>query len=424
MTRFGLSLVVALGVLGPLGCASADSNDEETDPVVGATSELSLSSVSRVRVVHASPDAPAVDVYVRGIPFPIRRNVRFGDTTSYVRFARGSYTIDLRAAPSSVHDPIAYSTGALAIPARTTITAIAEGLLGSSDPESKFRVAPLVEKFVAPKAGATAVRIVHASPDAPTVGVDVGNDDPSNPEIPSLARFGETGAAGIALPSGVALQIGVDAAGSRVTAFTTPELPAGEGVFVIATGLLGKLPRERNGFKLLAVGPKGTVGFIKQNPIVYALHASPDAPAVDVFAGPAKAIGNLAFGQLAAPVQVPPGDLSLDFFGAASSAARPAGAPVTAQKVGGLAAGERYLAIATGFLAPKGSEPAFQLLGVAEGFDLGSASAARVRAVHASPDAPPVDIGLARGNTITSVAVSNLAFGSATPAAGLELPAT
>ena len=50
-------------------------------------------------------------------------------------------------------------------------------------------------------------------------------------------------------PAGEALQIGIRVDGVTVTAFTTPELPEGAEITVIATGLLGKLPRERDGLR-------------------------------------------------------------------------------------------------------------------------------------------------------------------------------
>src|SRR5215472_7306937 len=235
--------------------------------------------------------------------------------------------------------------------------------------------------------GTARVRVVHAGSDAPTVGIDVGNDSPNNPEIPSLARFADTGPDGAALPSGQSLQLGIDANGQAVTAFTTPALPDGADLFVIATGLLGALPRDGSGFGLLVVGPSGSVGFIRQNPVVYALHASPDAPAVDVYAGNTELITNLSFGQISAPLQVPPNTYMLDFFGHSSTAGRPAGMPATTQSTGALAAGNRYLAVATGFLAPKTStEPHFQLDAYEDDFSIDSANA-RVRIVHASPTA-------------------------------------
>jgi hypothetical protein len=406
----------------PDATSSTSQASSGSGPIVSLEVNGDRSALTPVRVVHASPDAPAVDVYVRGLSSPVLRGLAYGDTSSTLRFVDGTYTIDLRAAPSTSRDPIAYSTGPLSVGGGKRITAIAAGLLASSDPASAFRVLPLVEGFANPGTGNAAVRVVHASPDAPTVGIDIGNDDPSSPEVPALARFADTGGAGIALPSGAALQIGIDGGGQRVTAFTTPELPAGGDLFVIATGLLADLPREAAGFDLLAVGPDGTIGFIKQNPVVYALHASPDAPAVDVFAGSSKIVTDLSFGQLSAPVQVPPGTYELEFFGA-SSATAPTGTPAAKKSINGLEAGERYLSIATGFLAPQGEERGFELFTRPEEFDLGDADGARVRAIHASPDAPAVDIGLAAGTTLSAVVFKDISFNQSSPVAGKSVPA-
>lgn len=94
---------------------------------------------------------------------------------------------------------------------------------------------------------------MHAGADAPAVDLDVGNDDPTKPEVSGLARFTDTGAAGIALPAGQRLAIGVAKDSSRVTSFTTPKLPDGGQLLVIATGLLGG---QANGaFALLGIGP-------------------------------------------------------------------------------------------------------------------------------------------------------------------------
>src|SRR5262249_11842132 len=156
----------------------------------------------------------------------------------------------------------------------------------SHDAADRFRVLALPETAASIGLGKARVRVVHASPDAPSVGIDVGDDAPANPEIASLARFADQ--AGVELAPDTALPIGIDARGKRVTAFTTPNLPNGADLTIIATGLLGRLPRDPSGFALLAVGPNGSVGFIKQNPYVYVLHGGVDAPDVDLCAGGAK----------------------------------------------------------------------------------------------------------------------------------------
>jgi hypothetical protein len=312
-----------------------------------------------------------------------------------------------------------FETGPVTVPAGARITAVAAGLAGSSDPDDKLRVLLLAESFATPGAGNAIVRVVHASADAPTVAIDVGND--GTPEIASLARFADTGAAGVPLPSGSPLAPGIWVASplskvtlSKVTSLTTPALPAGAEIFVIATGLVGELPRAADGFGLLAVGPDGTIGLIRQDPTMFVLHASPNAPAVDINLGGTATtlVDGLAFGELSSAVQVAPGaynlDVRVDMGGAlAASFVTPV-----------LAAGERYLAIASGYVG--GAMPGFTVLPLGESF--GTSANALVRVVHASPDAPAVDVGVVSGNSITPVAdFSGLELGESSSAAGTSI---
>jgi len=386
------------------GCS--DDDDPITTPEMGKGAML--------RVVHASPNAPAVDVYAEGVAAPLLTNVKYTETSNYLDLAAGDYNIQLRGAGAPAGSDPAFETGMLTIPEGAIITAVAAGNFGSMDPDDMFRVIPMVEDFKDPGAGSAAVRILHASPDAPAVSIDVGND--GSPEINDFARFADTGADGVALPAGTPLDVGIWAGSplARVTAFQTPALPEAD-IILIATGFLAKLPRDDMGFGLLAVGPSGTVGFIKQNPTVFVLHASPDAPAVDVFVGGTNTelIGDLSFSNLSPMVQVPPASYTLDVKVSASGAL--AGTVTTPD----LMAGERYLAIASGFAG--GATPGFTVLPYGENF--GESTSPLVRVVHASPDAPQVDVGIWDGMTFTPVSDYNgLNFGDASQDMGTEIP--
>ena len=369
----------------------------------------------RLRAVHASPDAPTVDVYVEGVATPIITALAYGDASLYFPVDPGTYNVQLRAHPSTDADPIAYETGPVELAANQTVTAVASGFLTSADPAAEFRVLPLIEDFGA-GTGAL-VRIVHAGPDAPSVDIDVGDD--GTPEIEDLQRFADTGMTGIGLPAGESLQIGIRVAGGdRVTAFTTPALPS-EELFVIATGSLVEPARDEDGFSLLVVGPEGSLGFIKQNPVVYALHGSPDAPGVDIYAGENLLVENIAFGELSSAVQVPPADFYvLDFYPTGTGP----GAPTASFSTPALMAGGAYLAVAAGELAPEDTDEEFTLLTFEELFETTDVS--RVRAVHASGDAPAVDIGSVDSATgdLSVVVFENLAFGQASDGVGAELP--
>jgi hypothetical protein len=148
--------------------------------------------------------------------------------------------------------------------------------------------------------------------------------------------------------------------------------------------------------------------------MVYALHGSPNAPGVDIDAMGAEVVSDLTFGELSGALEVWPGAYDLDFRATdddqvAASATTPYLEP-----------GMTYLAVATGFL---GGDPAFQLIPVADEFD-GMVNDALVRVVHASPDAPAVDVGPSDDlDKVTAIAdFSGLAFGDSSPAMGTALP--
>ena len=410
-TRWLVGLVAA-GVLA--GCGDDDAPPATPTPPAGK---------AQVRVVHAAADAPAVDVYAEGVAAPLLTNVAYGDASAYVTVDAGTYNLQVRPAGAAASSAPVYSTGPLALAADAKVTAVAAGLLGATSTEQAFRVVPLAERFGAAADGQARVRVVHAGADAPAVALDVGAD--GSPEVQGLARFADTGEAGVALPAGQPLRVAIWAGSplARVTSFSLPALPSRGELFVVATGLLSRLPRESDGFALVAAAGSGGLGRIKQEPTVYALHAGPDAPAVDLFSGATEVEGGLAFGELSGALQVPVGPLTVDVFPAAAGTARPAGRPAVSLTAT-LEAGERYLVVATGFLSPGAGQPALQLRPYVDGFAR-DAGQVRVRAVHASPDAPTVDVGpLTGGNVPTAAAFDDLSFPDASAAAGLSLPAS
>ncbi len=77
--------------------------------------------------------------------------------------------------------------------------------------------------------------------------------------------------------------------------------------------------------------------------------------------------------------------------------------------------------MATGFLAGTGAS-AFRLAGYREGFDLGTGRP-QLRAVHNSPDATEVDIGIAGATRISPVLFSGLSFSQSSADGGISASA-
>ncbi len=357
--------------------------DTDTDTDTAADGAL-------IRVVHGSPGAPAVDIWVMGDDAPVLEGLAYGDASEYLDVPAGDYVFEVRAAGDAADvDPV-YSTDALTLAAGDSITAIAAGQLGGED-DAAFRVLALADGFDDPGDGAVA-RIVHAGSDAPAVDIDVGND--GTLDLEGVALYADSGAAGVALPAGEALQVGILDAGDPLTAFTTPELPAGGELYIIATGLTADMPRAESGFSLLAVGPDGAIGFIRQNPRVYALHAGTDAPTVDICVAGAPLLTGVEFGAMGG-VQVAPGEYTLDIHATGDEDC--AGDPAFSAATPALAAGEQYLAAAAGELATDdggdGPNPDFTVEFFTEAFTYDPASTdASLRVIHAA-SAPAVTAG-------------------------------
>lgn len=387
----------------------------------GGGGEITPPATAQIRVVHAAAGAPAVDVYVQGAEAPALTDLSYTDTSAYLEVEAGDYVFELRPAGAGPETEPAFVSPSLTLGGEASITVIAAGDLGSDDEADGFRLIPQVEGFGAPIDDSARVRVVHAGFDAPAVGVDVGAD--GDVEIPELLRFTDTGAEGVPLPAGEALQVGlttVEEAPSLITAFTTPALPSGADLFVIATGRVSTRANAEDGFGLLAVGPAGTIGFIQQNPAVYVLHAGPDAPAVDVFAGEAELIDDLDYGELSAPLIVPPGTYSFDAFGHAAGANRPMNRTPISLSDAALDAGERYLVVASGTASALGGGEPLNLAVYTDQLS-GAADEAVIRAIHASHDAPPVDVGPLVDGVVTPV-FEDLAYGEGSGEAGLPLP--
>jgi len=117
---------------------------------------------ARVRVFHASPDAPNVDVYANGNK--VLSNVAFKGASDYLAVPPGSYTFDVRPAGAAASTaPVLSATADLK--ANTDYTVAALGKV------AQLKAGVFVDNNAAPAAGKAHVQVLHASPDAPAVDI-------------------------------------------------------------------------------------------------------------------------------------------------------------------------------------------------------------------------------------------------------------
>ncbi|SFI98470.1 DUF4397 domain-containing protein [Terrisporobacter glycolicus] len=117
--------------------------------------------VSYVRVFHASPNGPSVDIYVNGgLAF---KNLQFKDFTEYVQLPMGEYKIEVFSAGQK-ETPIL--TQNIRLPEKEVVTIAAVGNF------EDLQLIPYIEGNADDLfEDESRVRIIHLSPDAPNVDV-------------------------------------------------------------------------------------------------------------------------------------------------------------------------------------------------------------------------------------------------------------
>jgi hypothetical protein len=355
-------------------------------------------TTASVAVFHAGADAPAVDIWV-GTDRVVTK-LAYGSVIGPLEVPAGTaIDFEIFAASDSATKPTtepAFTFKAPALTAGTTTLAVATGLLTPTVDQQAFTVKTYAVDAV-PSPTAAKLSVVHASPDA--TAVDVLNlKDNSYSALESLTdiTFGDD--RDIELPPDY-YQIGIAGTGETEPIREYELSVAGNFTwFVIATGLLNG-EQGQQPFGLYVIDTSGAT-FVADSfaPIdtassatVYVFHGIPDAPALDAyrsFPGARKLVSNLSFGNVTArPVRLPAGVNTLDFR---LAGAAPDSTALVAANTAELEAGVTYVVTAAGFLADTG----------ATGFTLVAATLqpvpetgfANVQGVHASPDAPAVDI--------------------------------
>ena len=133
---------------------------------------------ARVRVLHASPDAPNVDVYANGNR--VLTNVPFKTASDYLTVPAGTYTFEVRTAgAASASNPVLSATADLRAGTDYTVAAL--------DRVAQIKARVFVDDNTAPAPGKAHVQVIHASPDAPAVDIALKGGAVLVPNLP----FGE-----------------------------------------------------------------------------------------------------------------------------------------------------------------------------------------------------------------------------------------
>lgn len=134
---------------------SCDDDDDDLDL---------LEEEANVMVVHASPDAPAVDLYVDDEKVNASA-LNYPDNTGYLEVEEGDRNIKVTAAGAGIGSPVINADVDLDEDEYYTIFAV--------DELNNIGALVLEDDLTEPASGKAHVRVVHLSPDAPNVDVVV-----------------------------------------------------------------------------------------------------------------------------------------------------------------------------------------------------------------------------------------------------------
>jgi hypothetical protein len=188
---------LTLALLATFAVAACSDDDNVTAPVTTA----------RLRVVHASPDAPNVDVLVDNTP--ALTNVAYKVASNYLDVPSGSRNLKVRATGTTTVVIDGNSTLAEGV----FYTVLATGRVAS--------IAPLVltDDQTSPASGNIRLRLVHASPTAGNVDIyvtapsaDIATATPTLANVPFRAASGY-----LEVPAGT-YRVRIAPAGTRTVA--------------------------------------------------------------------------------------------------------------------------------------------------------------------------------------------------------------
>ncbi len=326
---------------------------------------------SRVRVAHLSPDAPNVDVWVNGAY--AFQNVAFEDITDYATLPAGDYLVQVEPAGAGGGGPFVIS-------ATLTLDPDTEYTVAALDELANITPGVFVDDNSLPAVGNAHIRFIHGSPDAPAVDITLTDGT----VLIANTAFGEASSY-LPVPAGV-YDLEVRVAGTSTVVLSLPGIAVAERTVytAYATGFAG------GGLPALNAVISEDAGVSR----VRVAHLSPDAPNVDVKVNGAVAVPDLAFEEITGYLELPSNAYLVEVV--------PAGmpGPVVISAVLDLDPNTDYTVAAVNDLA--NIEP----LVLIDDNKTPAPGNAHIRFLHASPDAPAVDITLPDGTII----FGNVAF--------------
>lgn len=387
-------LVAALaGAITLSGC----DNDNET---------------AQLRVVHTSPDAPAVNVKLdSGVTIS---DLDYAESSGFLEIGAGSRDVAVEAIiPGGNADVISVPGFNFEDGGRYTLLAV--------DNTNLIEALVASESAVAPASDEVAIAVVHASPAAATVDVYVTAPDIQIDSVGPTFSFDFKGQVDAgALPAGI-YRIRVTEPGNKTVVFDSGPVDltgfAGQKLLIAAISTVNSTARLASPVKLLVATDDSALTLLDAatNTGARVVHASPDAGtaaggAVEVWASssalpasPVRLIGDFVYTDIEpganAFADVPPGDYVFDVAPDGAGI----GSSVYMSPTLNLGQGAEYTVVAAGYVL---TTPSFGLLAT-EDNNRSVITQAGVKIIHAAPAAGSVDVYVTPAGQFTADDVAN-----------------
>ena len=372
-------------------------------------------------ILHGATDAPAVDVYARGVT-QLVDSAAYTDLAGYLSVPPSDYLIDIT--PSAGTPILATYYAPLSGLAGGAAVVFASGFLTPSANQNGeafglFAALPDGTVLALNDTSNSRLQVIHNAADPAAASVDIYingalaiNDFEFRKATPYLD-----------VPSNTVLNIGIAPSTSSSINDTLVNIPVtlanGESYVAIANGVLTPANFATNpnavstAFQLILSSGMSESAEVSGNVDFRVLHGATDAPAVDVVArGVATLVNNAAYTDFTGYISVPANSYLLDVKAAGTNT-------IVASYQAALTpvADAALVVFASGFLNPAANQngEAFGLFAAAPDgtvLQLPQTSVARLQVIHncADPIADSVDVYIG-GN----IALDNFAFRTATP---------
>ncbi|WP_051258622.1 DUF4397 domain-containing protein [Chitinibacter tainanensis] len=340
---------------------------------------------AQLRVIHASPDAPNVDVYAGGNK--VLSNVPYQAASGLLTVNPGALAV--KVTPTGSSTGVINATLDLKADTLTTVVAVHE--------VAKIEPLVIAEASAAPATGKARLRVVHGAATAPAVDIYITTPTAdlatTAATIPNVAFKGVSAALEVAPAD---YRVRVTAAGSKTVVFDSGTLPVAAGNDLLAVAVPQANGSAPISLLLVSRASSGNVTQVLDvNAKLRVVHASPDAPAVDVLANGSAILSNVPFFTASSYLTVPAVNYTVALNLAGTSTQALTGSLQ-------LAKASNVTVFAVGLAA---GSPALQYLVAKDDASLPPAGQAKVRVVHASPNAPAVDV-----YANDALVLSNVAF--------------